>query len=160
MDRFQLPPTELVAKVIMCGTLARLKGVDSSGGFVVIDINLGHGQASQHTPRSDGYWTTCRYANSRSGRRVDWTSCGLVNSRSRQLAYWTSRGLDNSRMPPVTLRAEFSFFWRHLRDHELSSPRDVRSASWQSASWRIRELSSYRSDYVCGLAFCQCCEVW
>jgi len=27
---------------------------------------------------------------------------------------------------------------------ELSSPRLVQSASWQSASWRIRELSSYR----------------
>jgi len=26
---------------------------------------------------------------------------------------------------------------------ELSSPRDVQSASWQSASWRIRKLSSY-----------------
>jgi len=25
---------------------------------------------------------------------------------------------------------------------ELSSPRDVQSASWQSASWCIRELSS------------------
>jgi len=37
-----------------------------------------------------------------------------------------------------------SFFWRHLRDRELSSPRLVQSASWQSASWRIRELSSYR----------------
>jgi len=26
---------------------------------------------------------------------------------------------------------------------ELTSLRDVQSASWQSASWRIRELSSY-----------------
>ena len=26
---------------------------------------------------------------------------------------------------------------------EMSSPRVVQSASWQSASWRIRELSSY-----------------
>jgi len=35
--------------------------------------------------------------------------------------------------------------------HELTSPRDVQSASWQSASWRIRELCSYRrqpSDQV------------
>jgi len=76
-----------------------------------------------------------------------------------QLADWTSRGLDNSRIPPVTLRAEFSFFWRNLRDRklssprlvqsasclvcELASPRDVQSASWQSASWHIRELSNY-----------------
>ena len=35
-------------------------------------------------------------------------------------------------------------FWRHLRDRELSSPRLVQSASWQSTSWRIRELSSCR----------------
>ena len=26
----------------------------------------------------------------------------------------------------------------------MSSPRVVQSASWQSASWRIRELSSYQ----------------
>jgi len=30
---------------------------------------------------------------------------------------------------------------------ELTSPRDVQFASWQSASWRIRELSSNRDDY-------------
>jgi len=29
----------------------------------------------------------------------------------------------------------------------LTSPRDVQSASWQSASWRIRELSSYQGRY-------------
>ena len=34
---------------------------------------------------------------------------------------------------------------------ELSSPRDVQSASWQSASWRICELSSYPP--------CQCQEL-
>ena len=27
-------------------------------------------------------------------------------------------------------------------------PRVVQSASWQSASWRIRELASYRGEYV------------
>jgi len=46
-------------------------------------------------------------------------------------------------MPSATLRALFSFFWRHLRDRELSSPRVV-----QSASWRIRELSSYHVNYL------------
>jgi len=56
--------------------------------------------------------------------------------------------------------------WRHLQDRELSSPqlvqsaswlvrelsspRDVQSASWQSASWRVGELSSYQS--VCELS--------
>ena len=34
---------------------------------------------------------------------------------------------------------------------ELTSPRDVQSASWQSASWRIRELSSYRVVGLLGL---------
>jgi len=29
--------------------------------------------------------------------------------------------------------------------HELTSPQDVQSTSWQSASWRIRELSSYHN---------------
>jgi len=29
---------------------------------------------------------------------------------------------------------------------ELTSPRVVQSASWQSASWRIRELSSNRRN--------------
>jgi len=33
---------------------------------------------------------------------------------------------------------------------ELSSSRLVQSASWQSASWRIRELSSYRASYAYG----------
>ena len=102
-----------------------------------------------------GYWTTRGYANSWTGWLADWTSRGLVNSRTRQLVYWTSSGLDNSRMPPATLCAKFSFFWRHLRDRKLSSPQLVQSTSWlvreltsprdvQSASWRIRELSSYR----------------
>ena len=40
-----------------------------------------------------------------------------------------------------------SFFWRHLRDRELSSPQLV-----QSASWRIRELCSYRL-YACAASF-------
>ena len=31
---------------------------------------------------------------------------------------------------------------------ELTSPRDVQSASWQSASWHICELSSYLCVYV------------
>jgi len=71
-------------------------------------------------------------ANSRTGRFADWTSRGLVNSRTRQLANWTTRGCHRQ-------LCVLSFpFWRHLRDRELTSPRDV-----QSASWCIRELSSY-----------------
>jgi len=41
--------------------------------------------------RAVGYWTTRRYANSRTGRLADWISRGLVNSRTRQLVYWKSR---------------------------------------------------------------------
>ena len=57
---------------------------------------------------------------------ADWTTRGLGISRTGQLAYWTSRGLDNSRM--------------HLRVRELSSPRLVQSACWQSASWTSAQL--------------------
>ena len=40
-------------------------------------------------------------------------------------------------------------------DRELSSPRLVQSASWQSASWRIRELSSNRlTDGCCASMIC------
>ena len=35
---------------------------------------------------------------------------------------------------------------------ELSSPRDVQSASWQSASWRIRELTSNHGNPRTGVA--------
>ena len=105
-----------------------------------------------------GYWTTRGYANSRSanlrtGRLADWTSRRLVNSRTRQLAYWTSRGLDNSRMPPATACLVFVLLAASARPRvvqtaswlvrDLSSPRVDQSASWQSESWRIRELSSY-----------------
>jgi len=114
------------------------------------------------TDQEEGYWTTRGYANSqtansRTGRLADWTSGGLVNSRTRQLAYWTSRGLDKSQMPPVTACLVFVLLAASARLPvvqsatcpvcELTSPRDVQSASWQSASWRIRELSSYQEEY-------------
>ena len=86
---------------------------------------------------------------------ADWTSRGLDISRTGQLADWTTRGC-HRRLCVLSFP-----FWRHLRDRELSSPRlvqyasclvremssprVVQSASWQSESWRIRELSSYRS---------------
>jgi len=68
-----------------------------------------------------GYWTTRGYANSRTGRLVDWTTCGC----HRRLCVLSFRSFSG------------------IRDRELSSPRLVQSASWQSASWRVRELSSY-----------------
>ena len=37
---------------------------------------------------------------------------------------------------------------------ELTSPRNVQSTSWQSASWSIRELSSYRGNNTYSLAVC------
>jgi len=101
-----------------------------------------------------GCWTTRGYANSRivnsrTGRLVDWTSRGVVNSWTRQLAYWTSRGC-HLRLCVLSFR----FFWPFARPrvvqsvtcpvHELTSPRDVQSVSWQSASWQIRELANPR----------------
>ena len=75
--------------------------------------------------------------------------------------------LDNSRMPSATVCVVFLFGGicetascpvRDLSSprvdwcaiclvRELTSPRDVLSASWQSASWRIRELSSYQTAH-------------
>ena len=92
--------------------------------------------------------------DSRTGHLADWSTRGLDNSRTWQVADWTTRGC-HRRLCVLSFP-----FWRHLRDRELSSPRlvqsasclvreltsprDVQSASWQSASWRIRELSSYQ----------------
>jgi len=100
-------------------------------------------------------YANSRTANSRTGRLGDWTSRGLVNSWTRQLTYWTTPGCHRR------LRVLSFPFSRHLRDRELSSPRlvqsaswlvreltsprDVQSANWQSASWHIRELSSYHN---------------
>ena len=67
---------------------------------------------------------------------ADWTTRGLDISRTRQLVYWTSRGLDNSRM--------------HLRVRELSRPRLVQSASWQSASWTSAQLWDRGTDRCSG----------
>ena len=70
-----------------------------------------------------------------------------------QLADTRTRGLDDSRMPPTTACLVFVLLPASARPRvvqsvtypvrQLTSPRDVQSASWQSASWRIRELSSY-----------------
>ena len=81
------------------------------------------------------------YFMSVTGQLADTPTLGLPTRGldSRQLACWTSRGLDNSRMPPVTLRAQFSFFWRHLRVHDLSS-----LLVDQCASCLVRELTSLR----------------
>ena len=41
---------------------------------------------------------------------------------------------------------------------DLTSPRDVQSASWQSASWRIHELSSNQNTH--SLATSQCMLIY
>jgi len=56
----------------------------------------------------NGFWTTCRYANSRvanswTRQLVDWISRRLVNSKTSQLLDWASRRLDNSQMLPAVL---------------------------------------------------------
>ena len=80
---------------------------------------------------------------------ADWTTRGLDNSRTSQLADWTSRGLGISRAGQLAdATGDFAclvFRFLAIREtascpvRDLTSPRDV-----QSASWRIRELSSYR----------------
>jgi len=77
-----------------------------------------------------------------------WQSWLLDNSRIRQLAdcqlsYWTSRGLDNSRMPPATACLVFVLLAASARARVV-----------QSASWRIRELSSYCHHVVLP------CHIW
>jgi len=70
-----------------------------------------------------------------------------------QLADWTTRGLDISRTGQLAdAICDFACLVVLLaasRDRELSSPRLVQFASWQSASWRIRELSSYLEHSHC-----------
>ena len=98
-----------------------------------------------YTVQDNGYWTprgyaNSRIANSRTGRLADLSTRRLDNSRTGQVADWTTRGC-HWRLCVLSFP-----FWQHLRDRELSSPRVDQSASWQSASWRIRELSSYQDN--------------
>ena len=79
--------------------------------------------------RTRGY-ANWRIANSRTGHLADWSIRGLDNSRTSQLADWTTRGLADA---AKRMKSTQSRRWH---------PRDVQSSSWQSASWRIRELSS------------------
>jgi len=86
-----------------------------------------------------GYSTTRRLPtrgldDSRTGHLADWSTHGLDKSRTGQLADATG---DFACLVFVLLAAS--------RDCELSSPRDVQSASWLSASWCIGELSSYQT---------------
>jgi len=95
-------------------------------------------------------YANSRIANSRTGRLADWTSHRLVNSRTRldnsrtgQVADWTSRRC-HRQLCVLSFRSFGDICeTASCPVRELTSPRDVQSASWQSASWRIRELSSY-----------------
>jgi len=83
-----------------------------------------------------GYWTTRGYANSRT-----------VNSRSGRLADWTTRVLDKSRTGQFAdATGDFACLIFVLLAASART-RVVQSASWQSASWRMRELSSYRLSH-------------
>jgi len=62
----------------------------------------------------------------------------ILHDAGRVYGYWTTRGC-HRRLCVLSFRS-----FGCMRDRELSSPRLVQSASWQSVSWRIRELSSYR----------------
>ena len=91
---------------------------------------------------------------------ADWTSHGLVNLWTRQLAHWTTRGLDKSQTGQLAV-SQMSPKERKLstqlpvvsasctvrdlsstRVRELTSTRDVQSASRPVRELAIRELSS------------------
>jgi len=108
------------------------------------------GENGQRYPYSlHGYWTTRGYANSRTaksrtGRLADWSTPGLDNSRTGQVADWTTRRC-HQRLCVLSFRSFGGICeTASCPVHNLSSPWVDQSASWQSASWCIRELSSYR----------------
>jgi len=94
---------------------------------------------------------------------VDWTSSGyrLCGHKVTYQITYACRNINkwlNNNIQLHFIMKHFNMIqWRVLCPHnhllktttttgdirELSSPRDVQSASWQSASWHIRELSSY-----------------
>ena len=67
----------------------------------------------------------------------NWTTRGYANSRTEHLADWTTRGLADAAKRTKTEHAVAGGI------REMSSPRVV-----QSASWRIRELSSNLCRYA------------
>ena len=99
-----------------------------------------------------GNWTTgcsnLRIANSRTGHFADWTTRGLADAAERT----KSKHAKSPVASAICL----------VRD--MSSPRVIQSASWQSASWCIRELSSNLCDCDCVCIFFHICwisaEIW
>jgi len=81
--------------------------------------------------------------NSRTGHLADWSTRGLDNSHTGQVTEWTTRGCH--RWLCVHIFRSFGGICETASCpvRKLTSPRDV-----QSASWRIRELSSYHTDDV------------
>ena len=76
------------------------------------------------------------------GQLADTPTRGLDDSRTGHLVDWSTRGLDNSRTGQVAdATGDFACLVFVLLAASVR-PRVVQSASWQSASWRIRELSS------------------
>ena len=84
--------------------------------------------------------------DSRTGHLADWSTRwstrGLDNSRTGQVADWTTRGC-HRQLCVLSFRSFGGICeTASCPVRELNSPRDV-----QSASWRIRELSSYLSRH-------------
>jgi len=79
--------------------------------------------------QSVGNWTTCGYANSRTGHLADWSASGLDNSRTSQLAEWTSRGLADANKRTKTSHAKSPVASASCPVRESSSPRVGISAS-------------------------------
>jgi len=89
--------------------------------------------------RWTGNWTTRGYANLQTGHLADWSTHGLDNSHSSQLVDWTTCGVTDAAKRTKTKHAKSPVASASCPVYKLSS-------LWvdQSASWRIRELSSNR----------------
>jgi len=99
----------------------------------------------------DGNWTTLGYANSRiansrTGHLADWSTRALVNSRTGQVTDWTTRGLTDAAKRTKTKHTKSPVASSSCPVLDLSSPRDVQSASRPVRELAIRELSSNHYD--------------
>jgi len=69
---------------------------------------------------------------------------GLVNSRTGQVTDWPTRSLSDAARRTKTKHSKSLVASASCPVCNLSSTRVIQSMSWQSVSWRIRKLSSYR----------------
>ena len=97
----------------------------------------------QHTDTPTRGLPTRGLDDSWTGHLADWSTRGLDNSRTGQVADWTTHGC-HRRFCVLSFRSFGGICeTASCPVRELTSARVVQSASWQSASWCIHELSSY-----------------